>query len=55
MATTTGKYFYGLGRRKSATARVYLKSGKGVVTINGKTADEYFSDSKYVLRKLQGM
>jgi small subunit ribosomal protein S9 len=46
-------YFYALGRRKSATARVRLQSGKGVITINGKPADEYFSASKYLLTRLQ--
>lgn len=47
-------YFYALGRRKSATARVRLvTSGKGVITINGKPAAEYFADSKYLLAKLQ--
>ena len=53
MAANSQKYFYGLGRRKSATARVYLQSGKGNFTINGKTAEEYLSDSKYLLIKLQ--
>jgi small subunit ribosomal protein S9 len=53
MATTSPKtYFYGLGRRKSATARVRLVSGKGTIIINGKTAEEYFADSKYLLSKL---
>ncbi len=46
-------YFYALGRRKSATARVRLQGGKGVITINGKPADEYFAASKYLLAKLQ--
>lgn len=46
-------YFYALGRRKSATARVRLSGGKGVITINGKPAAEYFADSKYLLAKLQ--
>jgi len=46
-------YFYALGRRKSSTARVRLMSGKGAITINGKTAEEYFADSKYLLAKLQ--
>lgn len=46
-------YFYALGRRKSATARVRLQSGKGNVTVNGQTAAEYFADSKYLLAKLQ--
>lgn len=47
------KYFYALGRRKSATARVRLQSGKGVITINEKPAAEYFADSKYLLGKLE--
>lgn len=46
-------YFYALGRRKSATARVRLMTGKGVITVNGKPANEYFSESKYLLGKLQ--
>jgi Ribosomal protein S9 len=46
-------YFYALGRRKSATARVRLQSGKGVITINGKPAEEYLASSKYLLAKLQ--
>jgi small subunit ribosomal protein S9 len=34
---------YGTGRRKSAVARVYLKPGKGAITVNGKPVDEFFS------------
>jgi len=45
-------YFYALGRRKSATARVRLTSGKGVITVNDKPAEVYFADSKYLLGKL---
>jgi small subunit ribosomal protein S9 len=45
-------YFYALGRRKSATARVRLMSGKGNIVINGKPALEYFEDSKYLLHEL---
>lgn len=45
-------YFYGLGRRKSATARVRVLNGKGNITINGKTAAEYFTDSKSLLNKI---
>ncbi len=47
------KYFYALGRRKSATARVRLQGGKGEITINKKPAAEYLADSKYLLGKLQ--
>ncbi len=46
-------YHYALGRRKSATARVRLMSGKGNIVINDKPAAEYFADSKYLLTKLQ--
>lgn len=46
-------YFYGLGRRKSATARVRVMGGKGAITINGKPAEEYLASSKYLLTKLQ--
>lgn len=52
MATKTDTYLYGLGRRKSATARARLYSGKGAITINGKTADEYFSASESLLSEL---
>jgi len=45
-------YFYALGRRKSATARVRLSSGKGSVTVNDKPVETYFADSKYLLHKL---
>lgn len=45
-------YFYGLGRRKSATARVRLVKGKGLITVNGKTAEEYFSTSQLLLHEL---
>ncbi len=45
-------YFYALGRRKSATARVRLTSGDGKITINDKPADEYFSGSKNLMTDL---
>src|SRR5258708_4398709 len=45
-------YFYALGRRKSATARVRLMGGKGTFTINDKSADEYFAASKYLHHEL---
>lgn len=46
-------YFYALGRRKSATARVRLQSGKGTITVNGKPADEYFAGSGNIAHELQ--
>lgn len=36
-------YNYGTGRRKSAVARVFLKLGRGAITVNSKSVDEYFS------------
>jgi small subunit ribosomal protein S9 len=46
------KYFYGLGRRKSATARVRLQSGKGQMVINSQPATEYFDGSKYLIAEI---
>ena len=46
------KYFYGLGRRKSATARARLFVGKGNLTINDKPALEYFSGNKTMLAEV---
>ena len=36
------KYFYGTGRRKEAVARVRVIPGKGKITINDKTIEEFF-------------
>jgi small subunit ribosomal protein S9 len=33
---------YGTGRRKTATARVFLKKGTGTVQVNGRTLENYF-------------
>jgi small subunit ribosomal protein S9 len=33
---------YGTGRRKTATARVYLKPGNGRITVNERSLDEFF-------------
>ena len=34
--------FYSTGRRKSSSARVFLKRGSGKITINNRTMDDYF-------------
>lgn len=34
--------YYGTGRRKSSTARVFLKAGQGAITVNNRALDEYF-------------
>ncbi|MFC1664678.1 30S ribosomal protein S9 [Pseudomonadota bacterium] len=41
MATNEQTY-YGTGRRKSSTARVYVKDGSGDITVNKRPLDEYF-------------
>ena len=40
-ADKSAKY-YGTGRRKKSIARVYLVPGKGEITINKRTIDDYF-------------
>jgi len=44
---------YGTGRRKTATARVFLRPGSGEVTVNGRTLDDYFPNDihKMVIRQ----
>lgn len=46
MAKTPAKkapeHKYGTGRRKTASARVFLQPGKGAITVNGKTLEDYF-------------
>ncbi len=37
------QYFYAVGRRKTAVARVRLMTGDGRIFVNGKTLDEYFN------------
>jgi small subunit ribosomal protein S9 len=34
--------YYGTGRRKTSSARVFLKSGAGTITINKRPIDQYF-------------
>ena len=40
---TASQSNYGTGRRKSAVARVYIKSGSGTIVVNNKPVDEFFS------------
>ena len=34
--------YYGTGRRKTSTARVFIKSGGGDITVNKRPLDQYF-------------
>ncbi len=47
------KVYYATGRRKTSSARVFLKPGKGNLTINGLKADEYLKrmQSKMVIQQ----
>ncbi|MEL7297263.1 MAG: 30S ribosomal protein S9, partial [Pseudomonadota bacterium] len=38
----TASSYYGTGRRKTSTARVYLRPGSGAITVNNKPLDEFF-------------
>lgn len=53
MAKST-EYFYGLGRRKSASAsaRIY-NGGKGIITINNKPAAEYLCNDESLIGELE--
>lgn len=44
---------YATGKRKTAVARVWVKSGTGAVTVNGRSIDEYFEreTSRMVVRQ----
>ncbi len=44
--------YQGLGRRKSATARVRLSPGKGTMTINDQPAEEYLDKNQRLLWQL---
>ena len=41
--------FYGTGRRKSSVARVYVKPGKGSITVNGIDVNKYFPYATLVM------
>jgi small subunit ribosomal protein S9 len=40
---TRGQFHYGTGRRKTAVARVFLRTGSGAIVVNDKPVDEFFS------------
>lgn len=40
--------YYGTGRRKTATARVFLRPGKGEIVVNGRRLEEYFPIERLV-------
>ncbi len=42
LMATTQEMYYGTGRRKSSTARVFVRSGTGAIVVNSKPLDQYF-------------
>ncbi|HYN39345.1 MAG TPA: 30S ribosomal protein S9, partial [Rhodospirillales bacterium] len=44
---------YGTGRRKSSTARVFLRAGNGNIVVNGRPVDEFFGreTSRMIVRQ----
>lgn len=48
-----GIQYYGTGRRKTASARVYLRPGTGTIDVNGKGFDVYFPNEmlKMIIRQ----
>jgi small subunit ribosomal protein S9 len=47
------EYINTTGRRKSAIARVYMREGKGKITINNREANDYFTTSvlQYIIQQ----
>lgn len=45
--------YYGTGRRKSSSARVFMSKGTGKITVNSRPVDEYFGreTARMILRK----
>ncbi len=46
------KTYYSTGRRKTASARVFLKSGTGKISVNGKSFEEFFP---YVSKQVEAL
>lgn len=47
------KVMHAVGKRKTAIARIYMKAGKGEITVNKKTLDDYYlrATSKMMIRQ----
>lgn len=45
--------YLGTGRRKTSVARIFLRSGKGQITVNGRTFENYFANeaSRAIVRQ----
>ena len=45
--STTATTFWGTGRRKTSTARVRVREGTGLIEINGKPAEKFFTHENF--------
>ncbi|RIY33719.1 30S ribosomal protein S9 [Psittacicella hinzii] len=43
------KQYYGTGRRKSSSARVFLRAGTGKITVNNRDVEAYFGRETSVM------
>jgi len=41
---SAAQVYHAIGKRKTAIARVYLKAGKGEITVNARASSEYFAE-----------
>ena len=53
-AVKTMEQYYGTGRRKTSVARVYLRPGKGKMTVNDLPLNKYFVDHPSVENIIKG-
>jgi small subunit ribosomal protein S9 len=42
VSVAEAQYYYGTGRRKTSTARVFLRPGAGIITVNGRPFETFF-------------
>lgn len=52
METQKNAVYTGTGRRKTSVARVFLKPGKGTITINDVEASKYFAGLNHLLLQI---
>lgn len=45
--TSPNKFYVGLGKRKTSVAKVFLKEGSGLINVNKKTLENFFSGVNY--------
>jgi len=46
-------FYTGLGKRKTSVAKVFLKEGEGIITVNNKTPEVFFSGASYEIEMIK--